>query len=144
MRKKDERQQIQCSSNSPTEDENDVPATTALIEVSYAGDGTPSVEPTPCHGSEENDVLWRTARGEQRPFKVVFISGNPAGDDDAVGPLILESRSEGERQTGRFRAKKVRGTSEQFLYTIEANGVLVNAELLVNQLLEAPAIIIEP
>lgn len=144
MWKKGERQETERRSKSPIEEDSDVPVTTALIEVSYAGDGTPSVEPISCHASEKGDVLWRTARGEPRSFRLVFASGNPADDDDAAGPLILESRSEGERQIGGFRAREVRQLLEQFPYTIEANGIVVDAELVVEQLLEAPAIVIQP
>lgn len=145
MSKKDDKPWVARNAGSSTEhDDNDLSIFTTLVEVSYAADGTPSVAPAICFAPENNEVLWRGSPGEFRPFRIVFASGNPSDAGEPTDPLALDSRLERERQTGRFKARKAVGGDRQFPYIIEANGIAVDAELVLDKVAEAPAIIVEP
>lgn len=135
-----------------------------FIDILYADDGTPSVEPGAFEVREHADVIWRGPLGDTRPFRIVFPTESPedtAGmpPSAASGPgvaeagntspgtqapaLILDSSAVEGRQTSKLRTKNADGQLT-FDYVVEANGVAVNAMLRIEMLLEAPAIVIEP
>lgn len=93
------------------------------LDIAYAGDGTPSVTPVACRVVSDGRITWRTAKGETRPFEIVF-KGESAGSDDGAGV-------EGDRYRKKLKAKKVDATSE-FAYGIRANGHEVDPVIIID------------
>lgn len=93
------------------------------LDIAYAADGTPSVTPVACRVVSDARITWRTAKGETRPFEIVF-KGESAGSDDGAGV-------EGDRYRKKLKAKKVDATSE-FAYGIRANGHEVDPVIIID------------
>jgi hypothetical protein len=93
------------------------------LDIAYAADGTPSVNPASCTVVSEARITWRTAKGETRPFEIVF-KGESAGSDDGAGV-------EGDRYRKKLKARKVDATSE-FAYGIRANGHEVDPVIIID------------
>lgn len=152
---------------------------TTLIEVSYASDGAPSVDPAECEAPLGAEVIWRGAPGESRPFRIVFLSHSPAdaeqvplrsyADPDVIQSksakatssattrpqtggaspgsqlpaLVQDSKLEGEAQTCRLMMRPDSG-EVLFKYTVEANGGVVDALLVLEMLAAIPSGIVQP
>lgn len=135
-----------------------------LIDVLYADDGTPSVATDAFVVEEHTDAIWRGPLGDTRPFRIIFPTESPqdttgmpsspsgglniveAGNASQGKPapaLILDSSAVEGRQTSKLRTKEARGKLT-FDYTIEANGIAVDAVFRIAMISQAPAIVIEP
>lgn len=93
------------------------------LDIAYAADGMPSVTPESCAVAPEGRITWRTAKGETRPFEIVF-KGEPAGKSEGAGV-------EGDRYRKKLKAKKVDVRTE-FAYGIRANGHEVDPVIIID------------
>ena len=98
-----------------------------FIEVTYDGNGRPSVTPDTCEVENGTEIVWRTAKDVKVSFDIDFEGESAAGPQ---APKRNKSQESDARQ-------KVRLTSNnkvaRYKYAIEANGQRVDPAIIIKR-----------
>ena len=94
----------------------------ASIEVSYAKDGTPSVDIDPAMIAPGGEVVWHTKPGEQRAFKIALRPGTK------VAQARQEAFAQAARKATKSASLSAARTLQSSLQQVIRVGIPLNAK----------------